>query len=89
MIRWTANAAEDVLGITDWMRASRPQLAGRVTGSIVSTVAGLDDRPQSGPPGRVPGTREITVPQLPYLVVYALEQGGDVTVLRILHGMTR
>ena len=35
--------------------------------------------------GRVAGTRELAVKQLPYLVVYRAD-GDDVVVLRVLHG---
>jgi plasmid stabilization system protein ParE len=43
--------------------------------------------PYAGRTGRVAGTREWVVRQLPYVIVYEISQGdpGNVTVLGIFH----
>jgi toxin ParE1/3/4 len=44
----------------------------------------LADQPSLGRPGRVAGTRELVISGLPYIVVYA-EQDGIVVILRVMH----
>lgn len=43
--------------------------------------------PASGRPGSWPGTREVVVGDLPFLVVYRLE-AEEVQILRVLHTAT-
>jgi toxin ParE1/3/4 len=38
-----------------------------------------------GRPGRVPGTRELVIPNTPFIVPYRVV-GNTIQVLRILHG---
>ncbi|HET6521471.1 MAG TPA: type II toxin-antitoxin system RelE/ParE family toxin, partial [Geminicoccaceae bacterium] len=45
----------------------------------------LAQHPESGRPGRVPGTRELVVSGTPYIVPYRV-QGNTVQILRVLHG---
>jgi toxin ParE1/3/4 len=39
---------------------------------------------RTGRPGRVPGTCELVIPRLPYIIVYRLNAGG-VDVVRVYH----
>jgi toxin ParE1/3/4 len=55
---------------------------------VFSLVDRLADFPALGRPGRVPGTREVVVHATPYIVIYR-ELGGEVQVLRVLHGAQR
>lgn len=41
--------------------------------------------PEKGHPGRIPETREFTVPRLPYIVTYRLKQ-AVAEVAQIRHG---
>jgi toxin ParE1/3/4 len=51
---------------------------------IRSAVSPLGRFPASARPGQVAGTRELGVPELPYLVVYRVN-GEDVDILRVFH----
>lgn len=44
----------------------------------------LLDFPESGRIGQVPGTRELVVTNLPYIVVYRVN-GDTVEILRVMH----
>jgi len=44
----------------------------------------LEIFPESGRPGNAPPTREIVVPGLPYIVVYAVA-GTDVEIIAVFH----
>jgi predicted transcriptional regulator/plasmid stabilization system protein ParE len=64
----------------------RRRLAGRA--ADMDTVQHLEDFPLLGRPGRSPGTRELMISHLPYLVVYSVDAADPQTVviLRVLHG---
>jgi len=47
-------------------------------------VLRLLDFPESGRIGQVPGTRELVVTNLPYIVVYRVN-GDTVEILRVMH----
>lgn len=77
-------AARDLAGIVDYIAADNPVAAENVYRGIVRAAQRLSDLPALGRPGRHPGTRELSVPGLPYLIVYQV--GADaVTVLAVFH----
>jgi addiction module RelE/StbE family toxin len=86
-VRWTADAADDLERICDYIAEDRPDSARRVAQSVVEHVGTLEAFPQLGRSGRVEGTRELAFPPLPFIAIYeVLESQGEVRVVRILHG---
>ena len=86
-VRWTTDAADDLERICDYIALSRPDSARRVAQSVVERIGTLESFPRLGRPGRVPDTREIAFPPLPFVAVYEVfEDQDEVRVLRILHG---
>jgi toxin ParE1/3/4 len=55
------------------MDASNPAAASRVGQRILDAVRHLEDFPWQGRPGRSPGTRELVISPLPYLVIYSVD----------------
>ena len=93
-VRWTRRAFADLDSILDAIAADRPEAARRVVESLLSHADGLRAHPHRGRPGRLHETRELVVPRLPYVIVYALraslvEAAPEITVLRVLHGAMR
>ncbi|MBI2189541.1 MAG: type II toxin-antitoxin system RelE/ParE family toxin [Acidobacteria bacterium] len=84
-VRWTADAADDLERISDYIAGDRPETARRVALDIVRSVDALDTFPNRGRPGRVEGTRELVLAPLPFIAVYEVK-GDEVQVLRLLHG---
>ena len=62
-----------------------PSAAQRVYERILSAVRNLADMPQMGRPGRVEDTRELVVPDTPYIVAYRVRE-GVVEILAVIHG---
>lgn len=84
-VRWTADAADDLERIADYIAADRPETAGRIAQDIVRTVDALDTFPNRVRPRRVEGTREPVLAPLPFIAVYEVH-ADEVQVLRVLHG---
>ena len=84
-LRWTRRAEGDLAGQCDHVARDDPALAAALLDRVLTAVEGLAEFPFRGRPGRVEGTRELVLPGLPWLAVYAVE-GTDVLVLRFLHG---
>jgi toxin ParE1/3/4 len=83
-LSWRPAAEADRLAIYDHIEADNPQAAERIDERILARVLTLLQLPQSGRPGRVEGTRELTVRRTPYLVIDRIED-DTVRILRILH----
>jgi plasmid stabilization system protein ParE len=92
-IRWTEPANADFLGIIEWIRNDNsPAVAASIGRRILSSIERLGDFPHMGRPGRSPGTRELVIARLPYVVVYSVEAAvthsspPQIAILRVLHG---
>lgn len=93
-VRWTERALADLDSIFDAVAADRPNAARRLIRLLLSQGAALRAHPRRGRPGRLPETRELVVPGLPYVIVYALkasltEVAPEATILRVIHGAMR
>ena len=88
-IRWTEPAVNDLTGICDYTEDHEgPQAARRLALRLLEGIDSLAEFPLRGRPGRVPGTRELIFPRLPFLAIYRLRE--DVAeIIRILHGAQR
>jgi len=83
-LSWRPAAEADRLAIYDHIEADNPQAAELVDERILARVLTLLQLPQSGRPGRVEGTREVTIRRTPYFVIYRIED-DTVRILRIPH----
>lgn len=77
-------AARDLEAIIDYIALENPTAAEDVYRGIVGVARKLPDFPALGRPGRHPETRELSVPNLPYLIVYEVSANA-VTILAVFH----
>ena len=85
-IRWTKPAAADFTRICDYTLERFGAAQARHTAlEIYGAADSLDKLPNRGRSGRHPGTRELVIAGLPFLIVYRVRQ-GTVEITRILHG---
>ncbi len=84
-LRWTEAAASDLERIADYLFSHAPDRAPRLIRSIYEAPETLLSLPHRGRPGKKPGTRELVLSPLPWIVVYAVRD-DVVHVVRILHG---
>lgn len=84
-VRLSNSAEADLDAIHNFIAAYDPNAALRVVDAILQLLHLLEDFPMLGRAGRVPETRELTVPRYPYFAVYTFPDAFHVDVERILH----
>jgi len=84
---FTKAAIADVDSIRDFIATHDLNAALRVVEQIARTIRLLGEYPRLGHAGCVAGTLEMTVPGLPYVIVYELSIGqeDEFVVLRVYH----
>jgi toxin ParE1/3/4 len=86
---WSFEALDDLAALRAYIEEDDPAAARRVTLHVTESVETLlADHPEMGRPGRVPGTRELIIPQTPFIVPYRV-RGGAIQILRVFHGARR
>lgn len=90
-IRWTQKALADLDSIFETIALDRPSVAESVIRTLLTHGEGLIHHPHRGRSGRVPNTRELVTPHLPYIIVYRLTPSftslkSDAIILRVVHG---
>jgi toxin ParE1/3/4 len=68
----------------DFIRQRNPHAAEQVPDRIIGACRRLSEFPQSGRSWRLPGTLELVIPGLPYIVVYSIKR-DEVLILNLFH----
>ena len=85
LVRWTSPAAQDLEEIILYIQKDKESAARVVAKTLFDAANSLDLLPSRGRVGRVPGTRELVVPGLPYIIVYLVTE-ISIEILQIYHG---
>lgn len=83
-IKWHARALADLDEVEIFIAQDNPFAAAKVVLKIIKTVSLLNEQPGIGRPGRVPGTRELVVQGIPYIIPYRVKE-YLIQVLRVYH----
>ncbi|CDM59000.1 MULTISPECIES: type II toxin-antitoxin system RelE/ParE family toxin [Rhizobium] len=86
-IRWTLRALRRLDEIGARIEQDNPDAAARVIARIVTAVDMLADLPASGRPGRIKGTREVVLADIPYIIPYRVSQ--DIEIITVMHAHQR
>lgn len=84
LVKWTRMALANLDEEAAYLAQQNPQAAADLVDRIEEAVRRLNDFPAMGRPGRVSGTRELVVPDTPYIVPYRV-RGQTVHILRVFH----
>jgi toxin ParE1/3/4 len=84
-VRWTLAAADDLQDIANYLFEKTPENTARLIREIYGAPSSLKSFLNRGRVGKKPGTRELVMPSLPYVIVYQV-RGETVNIVRILHG---
>ena len=82
-IRWTLRALRRLDEIGAYIEQDNPDAAARVVARIVTAVDMLSDLPATGRAGRIKGTREIVLADIPYIIPYRV--GRDIEIITVMH----
>lgn len=83
-VRWYRRALLDLDAAEAYIAQDDPQTAAVVILRIVRAVSLLKEQPGIGRAGRVTGTKELIVPNTPYIVPYRVKDDA-VQILRVYH----
>jgi toxin ParE1/3/4 len=84
IVKWLDEAFADLDQIFDYILERNPEAALKVSEAIRHQVGMLADHPQIGRTGRVRGTRELVITDLPYIAAYYIKE-QEVRILAVLH----
>ena len=82
-ILWLATAERDLNALVDYIATDNSKVALHIFATIRRTVEKLKTYPFLGREGRVERTRELVVPNLPFIVVYVVAR--EIRILAVLH----
>lgn len=85
-VRFHKRALFDLQSIHDWIAEDSPRVADNVILRIDQSISLLESFPRIGRTGLVEETREISVPNTPYIVVYTEPDDYEIWILRVIHG---
>ncbi|MDJ0447500.1 type II toxin-antitoxin system RelE/ParE family toxin [Methylocystis sp. JR02] len=83
-IRRTKRALRRLDQIGAYILEDNPAAAARVVARIVSAVDSLAEHPAMGRTGRLTGTRELVLADIPYIIPYRVTR-NDVEILTVMH----
>ena len=83
-LRFSEHAIRSLTSIRDYIAKDSPEMAARVIGAILEAAFRLERFPMSGRIGRITGTRELVVPELPYIIPYRVVD-DVVVLLSVIH----
>jgi len=69
-IVWSQCAIRRLTAVRDYIAKDSSKNAAKVATRVLKSVDLLAAHPQMGRPGRVLGTRELVVPETPYIIPY-------------------
>ncbi len=87
-LAWTEAAIADLRALEAFIREDNPEAARGQVRAVIAAAQNLIRFPETGRPGRRPGTRELVVPRTAYIIAYRV-RGDGVELLRVLHGRQR
>ena len=82
-IRWTVRALRRLNQIDAYIERDDPNAAARVVIRLVASVDMLADLPAAGRIGRITGTRELVLSDIPYIIPYRVRH--DIEILTVMH----
>ena len=87
-IVWSRRAIRHLVKLRDYIAQDNPDAAAYVAARILNAVENLATFPNLGRVGRLAGTRELVVPETPYIIPYRI-RGSRIELIAVFHGRQR
>ena len=87
-IRWMPLAEQDLEAAYDYVRQDNAGAAAQLVARVFEAVEMLSRYPSAGHLGRVPSTREFSIAQTPFIVVYR-SSPAEFRILAVIHSARR
>lgn len=84
-IIWTNLALHHLKTSYEFIHQHSPKTAHEIFHRIETTITHLERYPQIGKKGRLQGTRELIIPNTPFLLIYRVKE-IHIEILAFLHG---
>ena len=84
-IIWTPRAIGHLIRLRAHIGKDSDEDAARIASRILRAVDLLAAYPEIGRPGRIPGTRELVVPDTPYIIPYRVRK-ERLELVAVFHG---
>ena len=81
---WSPRGVDHLAHLRAYIARHNPKAANRIASALLEAVERVAELPNLGRPGRIAGTREMVVPETPYLVAYRL-RADRLEVIAVLH----
>lgn len=81
---WLDEALADLRSVGEYIARDNRYAAYRVMREIKAAADTLADHQEMGRPGRVEGTRELVISDLPYILPYQITQ-EEIRILAVMH----
>lgn len=82
---WSRRAIQHLVALRKFIAKDSEQNAALVAKRILGSVDLLQAHPEIGRPGRVLGTRELVIPDTPYIVPYRVRR-DRIELIAVFHG---
>jgi addiction module RelE/StbE family toxin len=82
---WSRRAIRHLVYLREYIEKDSEQNAALVANRILQAVDLLQTQPGMGRPGRVLGTRELVVPDTPYIIPYRIRR-ERLELIAVFHG---
>ena len=87
-VRWLRKALDNLQAEIEFVAQENPSAAVSLARELFEATDRLGKFPGMGRAGRVPGTRELVIPDTPYILPYRV-RAGAVEILRVFHAARR
>ncbi len=85
---WSPRALRHLVSLREYIARNSEENAALVAERLLRAVELLATHPEIGRPGRVPGTRELVVPDTGYVIPYRIRR-ERLELIAVFHGRQR
>lgn len=82
---WSRRAVQHLVALRAYIAKESEQNAAVVAKRILEVIDVLQTQPEMGRPGRILGTRELVIPDTPFIIPYRL-RNGRLELIAVFHG---